>query len=45
MVAEEGADAIVGFDAHNPNVLRDMDLDAMITDWVGDLDIRWVDTI
>lgn len=45
MVAEEGAEALIGFDAHNPAVLRDMDLDAMITDWVGDLQIHWVDTL
>lgn len=45
MVAEEGAKAIIGFDAHQPGVLRDMDLDAMITDWVGDLQIHWVDTL
>ncbi|MBQ2892764.1 MAG: histidinol-phosphatase [Oscillospiraceae bacterium] len=45
MVAEEGAEAIVGFDAHQPAVLRDEDLDKMITDWIGDLKINWVDTI
>ena len=45
MVAEEGAEAIIGFDAHQPAVLRDEDLDAMITDWIGDLNINWVDTI
>ena len=45
MVAEEGAEAIIGFDAHQPAVLRDEDLDAMIADWVGDLDIRWIDTL
>lgn len=45
LVAEENASAIIGFDAHNPAVLRDMDLDGMITDWVQDLDIHWVETL
>ena len=45
MVAEEDAKAIIGFDAHQPGVLRDEDLDAMITDWVGDLQINWVDKL
>ncbi len=45
MVAEENASAIIGFDAHNPGVLRDMDLDGMIADWVGELDIHWIDTL
>ncbi len=43
MVAQEGAKAIIGFDAHNPAVLRDEDLDAMIADWLGDLQINWVE--
>ena len=45
MVAEEGAKAIIGFDAHQPAVLKDMDLDGMITDWVGDLQINWIDKL
>ena len=45
MVAEEGADAIIGFDAHNPDVLRDTDLDGMIADWIGELPINWIDTL
>ena len=45
MVAEEKAAAIIGFDAHQPAVLRDMDLDDMITDWVGDLQIRWIEKL
>ena len=45
MVAQEGAKAIIGFDAHQPAVLRDEDLDGMIADWLGDLQINWVDTI
>ena len=45
MVAQEGAKAIIGFDAHQPGVLKDEDLDQMIADWVGDLQIYWVDTL
>ncbi len=45
LVAEEGAEAIIGFDAHQPAVLRDEDLDGMIADWVGDLPIHWIDTL
>ncbi len=45
MVAEEGNEVIIGFDAHQPAVLRDTDLDGMITDWIGDLQINWVDTL
>lgn len=45
MVAEEGAEAICGFDAHTPVVLLDTDLDDMITDWIGDLQINWVEKL
>ena len=45
MVAEEGAEAICGFDAHTPEVLLDTDVDDMITDWVGDLQINWIDKL
>lgn len=45
MVAEEGAKAIIGFDAHQPAVLRDEDLDGMIADWLGDLQINWIEKL
>ena len=45
MVAQEDAKAIIGFDAHNPAVLRDEDLDGLIADWLGELNINWVEEI
>ncbi|MBQ8768704.1 MAG: histidinol-phosphatase [Oscillospiraceae bacterium] len=45
LVAEEGAKAIIGFDAHQPAVLRDEDLGEMITDWLGDLQINWIEKL
>ncbi len=45
MIAEEGAKAIIGFDAHNPAFLKDEDLESKFNAFIGDLQINWIDKL
>lgn len=45
LVAEEGAPAIVGVDAHVPDFLKDPDVEAKIAPFLEGLDIAFVETL
>lgn len=45
MVAEEGATAVKGVDAHSPDALRDKGVDEELRIWLKGLDISFIDSL